>query len=134
MIDIRELRINSHVLLKGERVEVEGIDNLRELVGLKGFYVEREGERFHLAYRPQDLDPIPLTEELLKELGFRNEYGDFYKDLGENLCLSLNHAKAFIIWEVRNGKFVNDLASMDNCRYLHELEAFVYLTTKQELI
>ena len=128
MIDISTLTIGSHVLFNGERVRITVIDE-------SGFIPFVKTDVNHYSWlQPKELDPIPITDELLLELGFRCKYSSFYKDLNSNLCLSYNSYKAFIVWEVRNGEFINDLSSMENLCYLHELEAFVYLTTKLKLI
>lgn len=119
MIDIRELRIGSTVLYNGERVKVqriEGDDVIDAIICERGWIPIK------------DLDPIPITEKLLKELGFVEHgqcmgYPFWRKDRIE--AQRLHDAK----WRVdfNNGEYVV-------VKYLHEAEAFVYLTTKQELI
>lgn len=129
MISINELTIGSHVLYGGERVEIEEIDALRELIGLKGHYVDNCGVRYHRYYRVQDLSPIPITEELLEELGFEKchrtpdgfEVAYDYIDKESYTLMEVAKCKNIPEWRVLcvGGILV---------RYLHELEAFIQLT------
>lgn len=123
MIDIRELRIGSSVLLNGKRVKVEGIVIQNGIV-----FFENDNAYADI------LEPIPITEGLLKELGFEksetNQY-DWYKHIDDfSIFIKIfkrGRCRAEVYSEFsHHGNMV--------CWYLHELEAFVYLTTKQELI
>lgn len=74
MIDIRELRISSTVLCDGKRVKVEGVVIQNGIV-----FFENDN-----AYADM-LDPIPLTPELVEEIGFEKgeeskESKIFYQD------------------------------------------------------
>lgn len=76
-LDIRELRIKNHVMYNGERCRVEHLDD--RCVGfddsVKFTFVE-----------PNEIDPIPLTPELVEELGF--EKRELEKDGTERLSYS----------------------------------------------
>ena len=125
-MDIKELRIGNHVLYEGKRVKIDHISQFGD-IGLVDIT--------YTLVSPKDLDPIPLTEELLKELGFECLWGvpkDMEKHIGE-IGLYSTH--------LNNGKYRISISNDDStnygdmlCQYLHELENFVYLTTKQELI
>lgn len=125
MVDIKALRIGSHVLVEGKRERVRGMDEDNGLI-----------VRFPAEYvMANEVEPIPITPEILKELGFVNTSssrritytkGSEYEDL----------------WiEVRNLKDRWEVFVSDNnwdcrivCRYLHELETVVYIATGEELI
>lgn len=95
---------------------------------------------------PKDLSPIPLTEEFLKELGFEYTSGkrakcfniidNFEKSIGDLNRIKLETADIDDMedgFDLRITTTERDLY-VEGIRYLHELETFVYLTTKQELI
>lgn len=64
-VDIKELRIGSHILVGCQRVRVCGITQRKIGYHATG----KPGE--HLRYaRLNDVEPIPVTPALLKELGF----------------------------------------------------------------
>lgn len=127
-IDLKELRIGSHVEVIGVRVRVDQIN--RQGIGnfdprmADGYEIEME----HLA-------PIPITPELLTELGFE------YRPVVLLWRKEQTDTTPFIGFDVmHNGMFrmtvSDDTMVYGNivCKYLHEAEAFLYLTTKQELI
>lgn len=127
MISIEELTIGSHVLYGGERVEVRIIASTKIAVSTPPYLGL-------VKTTPADLSPIPVTEELLGELGF--EYDDaltWRKILSNDYLITCNMNGCVCVWRLENGNMVEDLASM-YCYDLHTLEAFVYLTTKQRLI
>lgn len=63
MIDIKTLRIGSHVLAEGKRERVRGMDEDNGLI-----------VRFPAEYvMANEVEPIPITPELLKELGFKQD-------------------------------------------------------------
>lgn len=155
MIDIQSLHIGSHVLLvdneivpgityleKGVRYKVTGIDSFNNLISLGDKYEERYGIKHALSFNPDNLAPIPITEELLAEISAgkhekSNKVGDYFVcvwTIGE-------YQIEFRIIGERNIVVIRDyaepqtlIAESMNIRYLHELEAFIYLTTKQRLI
>lgn len=70
-VDIKQLRIGSHVEYEGKRVRIKGLTpgclfdctiETTDKFGLPTLYVLEDGIK--------DLRPIPITPELLKELGF----------------------------------------------------------------
>lgn len=75
MIDIRELRINSHVLFNGERVRVVGTYNDSIVV----IDTDKEDEPItEECVFISNLDPIPINPEIVEEIGF--EKGDESKE------------------------------------------------------
>lgn len=139
MIDIRELRIGSSVLLCGNRVKVTELSQEQIAVGN---YVEREGSKFPIGYTSDQIDPIPITEELLRELGFEGattpEEGWYYgieKVFEREFDSPIEEDYHIFLAQHEGGLYqLQVLGVLAFVRNLHELEAFVYLTTKQELI
>lgn len=125
MIDINTLHIGSHILYNGKRERVRGLDEDNGLI-----------IRFPAEYvLANEVESIPITEELLKELGFVNTSSTrrivYTKGCEyDGLWVEVRNLKDR--WEV----FVsnNDWDGRIVVRYLHELEQFLYLTTKTELI
>ena len=125
MIEINTLHIGSHVLADGKRERVRGLDEDNGLI-----------IRFPAEYvLANEVEPIRITEELLTELGFENTSSTrrivYTKGCEyDGLWVEVRNLKDR--WEV----FVsnNDWDGSMAVRYLHELEQFLYLTTKTELI
>lgn len=129
-IDVRELRIGNHVMWNGERVRIDEIS----IGGVVGCILQDGSDWF--GYNADKLDPIPITEELLIELGFEKnntdldlDYEKFPKD---GLGIFIKGVKENLIrveiWDnvIKKGNML--------CQYLHELETFVFMTTKKELL
>ncbi len=128
MIDVKELRIGAHVMHEGKRFRVEVIYG--ELVGINVGNDEKNGKS--VAGIPTDeLDPIPLTAELLQELGFEKMVQRVRVSAWMRDNMDINIIGERIAAKIRDA---GNSLSIFSVRYLHELEAFVYLTTKQELI
>lgn len=123
MIDIKELRIGSHVAIcGGERVRVTAICSNGIVTTTLGDMDEK------------NLTPISITPELLKELGFEDcskkrwHREDWEKRNGDKYISfsafdnNLHHER----WRIQY--YVN-VCKGGNCivRYLHEAEAFLAL-------
>lgn len=67
-VDVKSLRIGSHISINGERVEVESLQG-GDMVGC----ITPDNDWF--ATESWRFEPIPITPDLLKELGFRKEDG-----------------------------------------------------------
>lgn len=129
MIDIKTLRIGSHVQHHGKRKIVLSIGG--DTVYLLPSSVSSVA---HVA-KTDEIEPIPITPALLKELGFK-----YRKSAGGSWCIS----------DKKGGYFYATVASDSTCivthypdfgrqsqavcANLHELETFVYLIAKTELI
>ena len=142
MIDIKTLRIGSHISINGERVEVESLQG-GDLVGC----ITPDNDWF--ATESWRFEPISITFDLLKELGFeerRREYlygapDVWYIDSESaqlekknNLVVptitvsSLGKAGYPDWWVIKVITGDKPMRS-DSCtvRYLHEAEAFLAL-------
>lgn len=95
---------------------------------------------------PEDLQGIPLTEELLEKMGFKESYAEGVKFY--SLFLKVNNKKHLHlsirldkqradISEVTQKNFPNAEVRLRShivdMKFLHELQNFVSQTTKQEL-
>lgn len=118
-VDIKSLRIGSHISINGERVGVESLQG-GDMVG----YITPDNDWF--ATESWRFEPIPITSELLSELGFRKEDG-FMRlwSKGDNGHFS------YIEFSAIRDKWKLYLSGTDGShtvvRYLHEAEAFLAL-------
>lgn len=122
MIDIHSLHIGSHLLFNGERHEVTSIRDYGE-----SYYMELDN-KWRNKYSCEALSPIPITEELLTELGFEKHMEGWIKDINQDYPIFIK------IKSLEDKNYVSVGGSSLFFSYLHELESFVYLTTKQRLI
>lgn len=124
MIDVKTLRIGSHINVNGKRERVRGLDEDNGLI-----------IRFPAEYvLASEVEPIAITPDLLKELGFKwrksagswcisdKKHGYFYATICSDSTCIVTHYPKF------------GFQSRVVCIYLHELEAFAYLIAKTELI
>lgn len=133
-IDPKELRIGSHVECNDNRCVVVAIADLSS--ALRSGVALKVDSEVMLNADPNLIDPIPITPELLTELGFEkldvhgNEvFRRLYKDtpLGK-MYYVVNYNPNAEAWNF----CVHPSAT--EVKYLHELESVAYLATKQELI
>lgn len=156
MVDINTLSIGIHVRLKEPYVipYIDGCKAITEIIKVStlterkiGFFpLARCGEKKLHYVLAEKVEPIPITEEILKELGFVNVFGSgigmpsYFK-----LMLRDKYPIEVTYWgEKTNIKGKEWTALVDNpdgttlgdmdAQYLHELESFVYLCTGKELI
>lgn len=121
-VDIKSLRIGSHISINGERVEVESLQG-GDMVG----YITPDNDWF--ATESWRFEPISITPALLKEFGFEQDmrfaYGKAFKmERGEMWIGVSAMSKGF--WRI---EAMDDTYNYDNCivRYLHEAELFLGL-------
>lgn len=113
-VDIKTLRIGSHILVNDKRERVRGLDEDNGLI-----------VRFPAEYvNANEVEPIPITPELLAELGFQ------YRD---NTYWVRWFLGGFDI-ERKEGSSYFDYNSEIRLEYLHELEDLYYLIYGVELI
>lgn len=97
-VDIKTLRIGSHVLVDGVRAEIVGMDMPRPnmlpewpLIRCKGVV---DGETRYCGGNPlsDEIQPIPITAELLAELGFewREDSSCWRKKVDEDYWIFTN--------------------------------------------
>lgn len=129
-VDIKQLRIGSHVLLSREnkRVRIGGITKRK--IG----YHRRADKTDHLAYaRLNEIEPIAITPELLVELGFEKtpDVNIWRKQYSQSILILRRHNHerwSCSVWQDGGCRAV-----MNFCR-LHQFEYIIYLTLGMELI
>lgn len=143
MIDIHDLCVGNWVY-DGERTQfpmwVQSIGE--DYVYLN--FTENESDPWES--EPKDLFGIPLTEELLEKMGFKESYAEgvkshslFFKVKDKkhlHLSIRLDKQRADIS-EITQKNFpeaeVKLRSHIENMRFLHELQNILFLTTKQQL-
>lgn len=134
-VDIKSLRIGSHILVDGKRVRVMAIDALNRMIGINAYQTDDNGVKHPFGYEIEEVEAIPVIPELLKELGF-----EFRKSAGGSWCISDKKGGYFYATVCSDSTCVVThypdfgFQSRVVCTYLHELEAFAYLISQTELI
>lgn len=130
MVDIKTLRIGSHVLVDGKRERVRGLDEDNVLI-----------IRFPAEFvMVNEFEPISITPEILTEIGFKyHEYDngklwewdlpDGYKDYG---YLEFDE-ETTTIWRGRLWS-TKEIEVEFKVEYLHDLENIFYMFYGVELI
>lgn len=128
-----ELRIGNLVMYNGEVVRVEQIT--KKKIG----YHRHKGETRMNYARLCEIEPIPITEELLTKIGFiLPEHKEFYamcringKDNGIRLTKYFTSYNVEIFAE--HPDFVLLEHTIKDIRYVHDLQNAYQLVTKEEL-
>ena len=113
-VDVKTLRIGSHILVNGKRERVRGLDEDNGLI-----------IRFPAEYvNASEVEPIEITYSILKWLGFKREELNVVKCINEYLVYF--HRTDAFSWRVG---VANASCYFGGCivRYLHEAEAFLAL-------
>ena len=143
-VDIKSLRIGSHILVNGARARVSKIidpplGRVMPGIELLHFNAVIDGNICECGCPAcaDGAEPIPITPELLKELGFEKEAWPEYDDM---IAYEKKTGNAKVRIEI-NTTDVYGAPITAFCRcwhmptaYLHELEQFVYAITQDELI
>lgn len=143
MIDIHDLTVGNWVY-DGERTQ---FPMFVQAIGEDYVYLNFDGnEADPWESEPKDLFGIPLTEELLEKTGFKESYAEgvkfhslFFKVNDKkhlHLSIRLDKQRADIS-EVTQKNFPNAEVRLRShivdMKFLHELQNFVFLTTRQQL-
>lgn len=125
MIDIKTLRVGSHINLCGKRQRIMAIDAQNGLIGVDAYKTDENGVKHPLGYKVEDIEPISITPEILKELGFEEDKTDIAKRVGGYYIYfhQINNLRWRVSLEEEN------CTNYGSCivRYLHEAEAFLAL-------
>lgn len=124
MIDPKELRVGATVSIGGKMQRVAAIDVLNGQIGIDAYTTDAKGVKHPFGYKVEDVEPIALTPELLRDLGFQYRDNTYW----EHWFLG-----GFDI-ERKDGSSYFDYNSAIRLEYLHELEYLYYLIYGQELI
>ena len=143
MVPVQDLCIGNWVY-DGERTQ---FPMFVQAIGEDYVYLNfTENESDPWESEPKDLFGIPLTEELLEKMGFKESYAEgvkfhslFFKVNDKkhlHLSIRLDKQRADIS-EITQKNFpeaeVKLRSHIENMRFLHELQNFLFLTTKQQL-
>ena len=143
MVPVQDLCIGNWVY-DGERTQ---FPMFVQAIGEDYVYLNfTENESDPWESEPKDLFGIPLTEELLEKIGFKESYAEgvkfhslFFKVNDKkhlHLSIRLDKQRADIS-EITQKNFpeaeVKLRSHIENMRFLHELQNFLFLTTKQQL-
>ncbi len=118
-VDVKQLRIGSHVMWNGKRRKVDAItkDSIT-------FRIADTEQKMYDSATIESVEPIAITPELPKELGFENGrvgiWWHWWKD-----GFHLQHRDESEYWH-----FHGDIGF----RYFHELESLYYMIYETELI
>lgn len=130
MVDYKELRISSHLCVDGCICEISEVSS-------KGFTI-RFDETPPLVFPSgnTDIQPIPITEELLQEMGFEHlwEKDSWYwrKNFDDDQYVIIVMYDEYV--RVKTHAKGECPYNIFKCKYLHELETYIYLTLHEELI
>lgn len=119
-VNVKQLRIGSHILVDGKRERVRGLDEDNGVI-----------VRFPAEYvNANDVEPIAITPGLLEELGFVGNaskqnavYGWEKRD--EDIYIAFDRITEQRWRLIMYDNVVNNGNTL--CRYLHEAEAFLAL-------
>lgn len=120
-VDIKQLRIGSHVEVMDRMCEIDSIGGGTQIGCIDtNTWEEVDAEE-------DWVNPIPITPELLGELGFEKveEFGQYSVFIKENIEVGIVGARVYA--RLEQG-ILRDVKS------LHELENFIYLTLGKELM
>lgn len=138
MIDVKELRVGNHVDVRINDVIYRQGTRICRINDNNEVCYEVVNDGLHSAYAIH-LQPIPLTADLLTEIGFRYheydngklwemEFDDLYHG---HFCLEYDEDSSRYNLTMFNMKEIEIYA---HCKYLHELENWVYMVYGKELI
>lgn len=137
MIDIKELRVGNCFNLKNKK-EIVFIDSIlsldREI--LYSTWHDEKHSYADISY----LLPIFITEDLLLKLGFTKCFHDilnkyYYKLILNGFCIDINKYSNTLgrDYSVHIDNSCYDSVLSGDIQYLHQLQNYIYDSTKQEL-
>ena len=134
MIDPKELHIGSHVKYQDKIYRVFAIDERKQQVELCVYGTNTNHISRSIFCGVESINPIPITAELLTELGFKmtNEISDEH----HIAWVREKPLDAYIEYNMNAKLFFAHFGPFNEIRvdYLHEAEFAFYLAYKQELI
>ena len=119
----------------GNWVEIQGLESKIILVDTEGCICENEYcEDFENNNITQNLQPIPLTEEWLKRLGFEKD--EEYDESGlvdYRLTLMKNSLEFVSFWNSEEITSVNQPQTGVDVKHVHQLQNLYFALTGEEL-
>jgi hypothetical protein len=119
MIDVKELRVGNFAYNDGEIIVIDAISRSKNEI-----YIETNPFPIDL----EDVQPIPLTSEILEACGFEKGFKDFNN---QTISVDLKHKEIGLsgVDACTNG----DTFWVGNTEYLHQLQNVYFFSTGQEL-
>lgn len=129
MIDARDLRLGNWVY-DGEHTQ---FPMYVQAIGEDYVYLNFEGNEGDLwESTPEELQGIPLTDELLGKIGFyRNEI--WWRKQEEGYAVDVSVGLAYAQVEKWDGGRVHSRCTCHGVRFVHELQNLFWNITKQQL-
>lgn len=130
MIDIRDLTIGNWVF--------DGIHTNfpMQITSLSEGYVTMSfpsNEGMDWESTPEELQGIPLTEDLLSKLGFtHNGYGIWNKRQ-QDRKIAINVKAEFLAIDAYKDRYCDSRCTCHGIKYLHQLQNLFYVIAKEEL-
>ena len=137
MIDIREIRIGDVLINTVDNVDcvVESIDRT---MGIDSIYAVKDCELY--VYPKENYCKIPIAEDLLLQLGFQKEVDEisrkeFYMYLPNGFRVDINKYSNTLgrDYGIHIDNLCSDSVLSGDIQYLHQLQNYIYDSTKQEL-
>ena len=130
MIDIRQLHIGAHVECEGKRARIEQISTIHLADEPMEVFL-RCSDGLALVAPLDEIKPIPITPELLADLGFENRslvkwHSPSWMLKVDDYAVIFQKKPSGELWKVSCIKGGMD-CGFCVCRYLHEAEAFLAL-------
>jgi hypothetical protein len=123
MISCYELRLGNHVLVDGNRQEVT------QVTGTSVFTTDAEnnnGQAFEHAF--EKIDPIPVTDDILKECGFVfHAYFNFWQLVTTGIRSEMDIGKDYDLIDFMRRPMIKKLSS------LHQLQNAYFMLKGREL-
>lgn len=123
ILDIRSLRIGDFVSQGDEKCEIVGLGVGKDRIVMRG----RNKYRF---INISDIHPIPITDELLEKIGFKNKIRAshslgyrFVSDTGYALIWHIKESDAYLIRTLNNESV---MIGEKRISYLHQLQHELY--------
>lgn len=129
MIDVRDLRVGNWVY-DGERTQ---FPMYVQTIGEDYVYLDfpqNEGDLWEST--PEELQGIPLTEELLEKIGFyRNEL--WWRKQDKGYAVDVSVGLAYVQIEKWSDSRIHSRCTCHGVRFVHELQNLFWNITKQQL-
>lgn len=152
MIDIKEFRVGSHVMVDGKRIKIQCVGYNKG--DYEPFILHKiDGDTYNI--KIDEIEPIPITEELLLDIYENCNKVDELSYTGSDeswlyVNIFLTNEIRLVIMYIRNSPYECELQVLKHngsefggdtilcdanfVRHLHQLENFVFLATGLELI
>lgn len=120
MINAKELRIGNTIYISWKNAVNKTIENVT-ISALLDLVSNGSGSAFYY-------EPIPITENILFDFGYRKEHDIYYKN--ESLLRFIGNEVFYCRGEIDDAEFQEYISSV---KYVHELQNLHFALTQREL-